>query len=334
MSVALLLFLAGVGPQAAIPPPPKEYVCRPAVGPMTIDGRLDEPSWANAPFTDDFVDIQGDAKPRPRFRTRVKMLWDDKYLYIGAELEEPHVRATLTEHDSVIFHDNDFEVFMDPNGDDQLYSELEMNALNATWDLLLLRPYRSGGPAVNGWDIKGLRTAVQVDGKLNDATSTSRGWTTEIAIPWSGIFDICRCPCPPRDGNQWRINFSRVEWPTRFAGDRYETIPGSHEDNWVWSPQGIVDMHRPDRWGVLQFTKQATGDVPAVPLDGWDERETLFHVWEAEGAYRRKNGRWSSSVADLELEVPGLQLFSTPDQFEAILGKYRINEQLRIWKQG
>ena len=56
------------------------------------------------------------------------MLWDDQFFYVGAELEEPHVWATLTERDSVIFHDNDFEVFIDPDGDTHLYYELEMNA--------------------------------------------------------------------------------------------------------------------------------------------------------------------------------------------------------------
>ena len=58
------------------------------------------------------------------------MLWDDKYLYIGAEMEEPHVWATLTKHDSVIFHDNDFELFVDPDGDNHNTTEFEMNALN------------------------------------------------------------------------------------------------------------------------------------------------------------------------------------------------------------
>ena len=63
------------------------------------------------------IDIEGDLKPQPRFRTQVKMLWDDEHFYIAAEMEEPHVWGTLTEHDSVIFRDNDFEVFIDPNGD-------------------------------------------------------------------------------------------------------------------------------------------------------------------------------------------------------------------------
>jgi hypothetical protein len=44
----------------------------------------------------------------------MKMLWDDDALYVGAWLEEPQVVATLTEKNSVIFHDNDFEVFINP----------------------------------------------------------------------------------------------------------------------------------------------------------------------------------------------------------------------------
>lgn len=70
------------------------------------------------------MDIEGDRKPRPRFRTRVKMLWDDNYFYMGAEMEEPHVWATLTERDSIIYRDNDFEVFIDPDGDNHNYYEI------------------------------------------------------------------------------------------------------------------------------------------------------------------------------------------------------------------
>src|SRR5690348_6464944 len=94
---------------------PKSYDCLRARGVVEIDGRLDDAAWAAVPWTDYFVDIEGDGKPKPRFRTRVKMLWDDEYFYIAADMEEPHVWATLTRHDSVIFRDNDFEVFIDPN---------------------------------------------------------------------------------------------------------------------------------------------------------------------------------------------------------------------------
>src|SRR5690606_80496 len=135
-----------------------------AGGAIEIDGKLGEKDWEAAPWTDLFVDIEGDRKPRPRFETRAKMLWDDAYFYVAATLKEPHVWATLTEHDSVIFHDHDFEVFIDPDGDNHNYYEIEINALNTEWDLLLKKPYRDGGPALNEWEIPGLKKAVAIEG--------------------------------------------------------------------------------------------------------------------------------------------------------------------------
>ena len=79
----------------AAPFAPRRYVAYRSASPPAIDGRLDEPAWAAAAWTDAFVDIEGDRRPRPRFATRAKMLWDDEYFYVAAELEEPHVWATL-----------------------------------------------------------------------------------------------------------------------------------------------------------------------------------------------------------------------------------------------
>src|SRR3954454_5155970 len=106
--LAVVLFL--LAPFAASQPSPQHYTCYRADRPIRIDGRLDDAAWRNAAWSGWFVDIQGAKKPRPRFRTRMRMLWEDEYLYVAAALEEPHVWGTLTEHDSVIFHDNDFEV--------------------------------------------------------------------------------------------------------------------------------------------------------------------------------------------------------------------------------
>src|SRR5262245_46129460 len=184
---------------------PLRYTCLRAASPLRVDGLLDDAAWRNAAWTPVFVDIGGSAKPRPRFQTRAKMLWDDQYFYIGAELEEPHVWATLTEHDSVIFRDNDFEVFLDPDADNHLYGELELNALNTTWDLLLTKPYKDGGKAVNAWEITGLKTAVKIDGTLNDARDQDKGWTVEIKWPWKGLKEL-GATVPPKDGDRWRIN--------------------------------------------------------------------------------------------------------------------------------
>src|SRR4029453_11146126 len=98
-----MLALAPVGAQRApadleaLPLAPRSYVCYRAASRLNIDGTLDEPVWAAASWSDAFVDIEGESRPRPRFRTRVKMTWDDEYFYVAAEMEEPDVWATLTE---------------------------------------------------------------------------------------------------------------------------------------------------------------------------------------------------------------------------------------------
>ena len=232
---------------------PLRYPCPRAPRPPKLNGRIEDPVWNLAPWTEDFVDIEGDLKPKPRFRTRAKMLWDDECLYIAADMEEPHVRATLTERDSIIFHDNDFEVFIDPDGDAKSYFELEINALNTVWDLHLAIPYRDGGSADSTWSIEGLRTTVHVNGTLNDPSDIDEGWTVEIAIPWKALGDKAGMPCPPHKGDTWRINFSRVQWQTTIEGGNYVKLPNTPEDNWVWSPQGVIDMHQPEMWGFLEF---------------------------------------------------------------------------------
>jgi len=203
---------------------PRAYICEPADLAPVIDGRLDDSIWQNVTWTDEFLDIQGDGFPVPRHRTTCAMRWDDTYFYIAARLQEPHVQGTLTQRDAVIYHDNDFEVFIDPDGDNHLYYELEINALNTVWDLLLVKPYRDGAPAVNAWDIQGLKTAVHVDGTLNDASDKDRGWTVEIAIPWDVLAQCANRPSPPEAGHIWRVNFSRVQWRHHIVDGKYEKM--------------------------------------------------------------------------------------------------------------
>lgn len=274
-------------------PHPRGYVCHRAETPLVIDGKLNERAWANAPWTQDFVDIEGDVKPRPRFRTRAKMLWDDNYFYIAAHLEEPHVWATLTEHDSVIFHDNDFEVFIDPNSDNHQYYEIEINALNTEWDLRLVKPYRDGGPALNEWEIPGLKTAAYIIGTLNNPSDTDKGWEVEMAIPWRVLAQFAQWPTPPNEGDKWRVNFSRVEWLTDIVNGKYVKKPNTPEDNWVWSPQGVIDMHRPEMWGYVQFTYKKPGLVFFVPDVSHDSRMKLHGIYYSQKKIFERTGRYA-----------------------------------------
>ena len=322
-SVSLTALAVQPPPQPAAPavPDPRGYVCHRARTPIKIDGKLDDPAWADAAWSEPFVDIEGDAQPRPRFRTRMKMLWDDECLYVAAELEEPHLWATLTEHDAVIFEDHDFEMFLDPDGDNQNYCELELNAKNTTWDLLLTKPYRANGRPINNWEIAGLRTAVHLDGTLNDPRDVDRGWTVEIAWPWKGLKELTSAPVPPVDGNQWRVNFSRVEWDMEIVEGKYRKVKGRPEHNWVWSPQGVIDMHRPERWGYVQFSTEKPGSTPFRPDPERHVRDGLQRVFEAQRDRWEKNGTYAASPAELNLEpgkMPkGLRVERTTHAFEA-----------------
>jgi hypothetical protein len=251
-TLGIALLLSSLAAAQAADAPPKSYNVYRTPHPIQIDGKLDDPAWKAAPWTTDFVDIEGSAKPRPPLRTRIKLLWDDDNLYIAAELQEPDVKATLTKHDSIIYQDNDFELFLKPLPDATGYFEFEINALNTSWDLYLNKTYNAGGKPDSSWEIPGLKTAVAIQGTLNQSADKDHGWTVEIAIPWTAY--ASRLPVTrPQVGSQWRANFSRVEWPKGVTIDT-PAAPHEHkENNWVWTPQGAVNMHIPEKWGYLYF---------------------------------------------------------------------------------
>ena len=320
--ILLALPAAEVPPEQESCPHPKGYVCYRTPSPIAIDGKA-EAAWEAAPWSDAFVDIEGDKKPAPRFKTRMKMLWDDEALYIFAELEEPDVWGTLTEHDSVIFHDNDFEVFLDPDGDNHNYGELELNALNATWDLLLTKPYKDGGKAVNAWEITGLKTAVHVNGTLNKPGDKDKGWMVEIRWPFVGLRELAKLATPPRDGDQMRINFSRVEWASEVVDGKYRKVKGAKEDNWVWSPQGVIDMHRPERWGYVQFSTAAPGKATFRTDPDWSARDLLHRVYYAEWDYHKANGKFAPTLAPLKLKGIAAPL-AGPIQIETTTSGFEV----------
>lgn len=315
-ALALALFLpaapAGAFPLPIVDGTPARAGCpRAAVAPV-IDGLLDDPAWTRWLRLD--TDIEGDTKPRPRFGTDVATAWDDSFFYVAARLVEPHVWATYERRDAVIYHENDFEIFIDPDGDNHLYYELEINALGTVWDLLLVRPYRDGGPAIDAWDIAGLRSAVRVDGTLNDPSDRDEGWSVELALPWTVLAQAAGRPAPPAPGDIWRVNFSRVQWRTRAVDGGYAKItdPATGlplpEDNWVWSPQGLVAMHYPERWGELVFLEPGQDERDAFA--GNPEHaaillaDALMPVYYRQREFHAAHGRYAADPAELGL-APG-----------------------------
>ena len=287
---------------------PKHYTVHRTSEPIKIDGKGDEASWGKAQWSASFVDIEGDKKPSPYLNTKMKMLWDDEFFYFYAAMEEPHIWATLKERDTVIFHDNDFEIFIDPDGDTHNYFEFEVNALNTVWDLFLTKPYRDGGRALNSWDIKGLKSAVNIDGTINDPSDIDKGWSVEVAIPWKALKEGDAKPSPPKNGNQWRLNFSRVQWETEIIDNKYvkkknpDTGKPLPENNWVWTPQRVISMHEPEYWGIVSFTDVAVGTQRvSIAIDTGSEevKQLLYQIHRNQLLQKKTNGGFSDDVYSL-----------------------------------
>ncbi len=262
------------------------YTCLRTARRLETNGRLDKPEWQKAAKSRRFVDLVSGV---PGFlETRMASLWDDEALYLAFWVEEPNVRARLTERDSLVWTENDIEVFI---GGEDCYYEFQMNALGTVYevfyiwqdalkrgsrfdvpefDLLARRVDLLGGfqdgmrygkhPrgarwAFMDWDLAGLRAAVQVSGTINDASNVDKGWTAEIAFPWSGMATLAGGrPLPPRDGDVWRMDFSRFEL-LEYCGVKAEPHPG-----WALNRHGVYDSHIPECFSFVHFSAKTVQD--------------------------------------------------------------------------
>ncbi len=254
---------------------------------IQVDGRLDEPCWQRAPRSPRFVDmITG---KRAIHDTSAAVLWDEKNLYVGFWIEEPHVTANLTERDSLIYTNNDVEVFI---AGKNAYYEFEINALNTIYEVFFIweeayersgysklpefqrsvpkaQPFngvgftnhpRGGRLGFFGWDFPGIQTAVHVDGTLNDESDRDRGWTVELAFPWASMKPLTlgdQRSIPPKDGDIWRMDFSRF--------NQYkEAPPADDSGGWTWSAHGAWDSHIPECFPFIHFSSELV-KTAAVP---------------------------------------------------------------------
>ena len=303
---------------------PESYLCYRTEGAIEIDGKLDDPAWKNAPWTNYFVDIEGERKPLPALKTRAKMLWDDYYFYFAADMEEPHVWGTLAFHDQVICDQNDFEIFIDPDGDTHEYYEIEIGPLNTIWDLFLVKAYKdmNGLTADCSWNVTGMKTAVHVNGTINDPRDIDHSWSVEFAIPWTVLAEFANKPSPPNHGDQWRVNFSRVEYqfdivtaeltPSDVSNNAYAKIKDIPCDNWVWSPQGIINMHCPEKWGYVKFSKQPPGSDEFVPDPTLAARNVLLDIYWSQYDYFKEHKKYAKDFKELNLDFSGVDKIKSP----------------------
>jgi hypothetical protein len=254
----------------------------PLLRPPVTDGRAASEIWAAAERTPRFVDMLTGG--RTIHDTQAMVVWDDTNLYIAYQVEEPFVHAKFTQHNDPIYYDNDVEFFI--AGRDAYY-EFEINAFNTVYEVFFIwnEAYEKGGFAkapefaraklqpFNGvgftthprggrlgnfnWSFPGLKTAVHVDGTINDDKDRDRGWTVELALPWKGLEWLAKAEeraLPPREGDLWRMDFSRFN-------TYKEATPAKDSGGWVWSRHGVWDSHVPECFVQVTFS---TNTVPGT----------------------------------------------------------------------
>ena len=306
---------------------PRSYVIYQTLSEIHIDGNPDEISWQKAEWSETFKDIEGDLKPEPLYQTRMKMLWDKDHLYILAELEEPHIWTYYANHDQLVYHENNFEIFIDPDKNTHNYFEFELNAQNTLLDLFMPKPYRNGGRATVNWNIQNFKSAIFVDGTLNNPSDIDKRWIVEVAIPFKSLTDYKKF-IQPVDGSYWKINFSRVQWQTEAVSGKYlkrkdeNTNKLMTENNWVWSPQGLVDMHYPERWGLAWFSSKKVGEEKISFAFPENERlgKYLWFVYYKQQDYKIRNLDYAFSLSAL-----GLHQVTKTNSGEVFLYEMKVN---------
>jgi len=234
---------------------------------LKIDAILSEPAWNKAQEVGLLIT---DTEEKPENPTRVKLLWNDNYLYIGYFCVDPEVWATIDKRDGDLYKEEVVEAFIDADSDLRTYLELEVNPLNALFDAFVLnaKDRNQGIRVMRDWNSKGIKHAVKIDGELNSRKGTDKslpsspalersegevkGWTCEIAIPFKDFYTAPNCP--PKPGDVWRVNLYRIDHRKDENEHRFAKRIRESEYS-AWSTTGKIDFHIPQRFGYLKFVK-------------------------------------------------------------------------------
>jgi hypothetical protein len=216
-----------------------------------IDGVFDgEEIWRGAARLDAFGHtITGDPVAE---KTDVLLLWSDTHIYVAMSAEDEHLQSKFENHDDELWHEDVFEVFLDPGGDKKHYYEIQVSPAGVVFDSHL-PSYRKNR---NEWSSQ-VVTAVELDGTLGDKSDIDKGWSAELAIPFTAMTE--GGGVPPAAGDTWRANFFRADVTTSkpvYSG---------------WSPPLRGDFHALDRFGAMVFEAPAEpppaadGGAPSTP---------------------------------------------------------------------
>jgi hypothetical protein len=222
---------------------------------ITIDGKANEPAWAEAAQSGPFVNV---ASGRPAtgspIQGSVRLLWDDTTMYVYFEVRDQDLRGGFDAKQNPkrftatglpkLWEVDTVEIMTDPDGDgDNInYYELQINPENKVFHSQF-DSYNAPRGGENGpfghedWDPK-LRSAVDVRGTIDKSSDKDDGYSVEIAIPFAAFSKAKRTP--PAMGDVWRMNFYAMEDNGGVA----------------WSPiLGQGNFHKATRFGRVVWGK-------------------------------------------------------------------------------
>ncbi len=224
--------------QAPLPPPPQYQVKRAAIAPV-IDGKLDDAAWKTAspalPFVFPWADQTG-----AKQSTAVRLLWDEKNLYLAYNCEDTDINVRHTQRDDPTYEDDAVELFINPAGTRGNYYGLEMNARGVLYDYFYAHPQ----VLLKRFDLVGQQLATQIHGTVNQNADKDLGWSLELAIPWSNFSDMAKV-LPPAFGSTWTANLNRWDG----------TPPDRRLSQWSPSGDPRPNPHVPARFGRLTFVQ-------------------------------------------------------------------------------
>ena len=198
--------------------PPVPNLFRPNA-PIAIDGQLGEPDWATAPRLPGFLTLAGMSIGDPIV---AKVLWDGERLLISAVCQDDaggDAGRSLT-------------VQIDPQGE------------GVSYDFIVTPTARSERAADD---------AAWKPEWTSAATSTSAGWTVEIAIPVTGLPKAAGGA--PKNGSKWKLNLI-----VAAAGKGRETTPR------IWNlTTPVAEAPTSRHWPLVEFTDKPVPQEAAKP---------------------------------------------------------------------
>lgn len=234
----------------------RELQATPLSGTISIDGHLDEEIWQTAEIATDFVQFEPDNGAPATQVTRVRVVYGNSAIYIGAEMEDDPtlVRRNLSRRDVSGDADN-FTVAIDGMSRGREAAMFVVTAAGVQLDAI-----DELGFFDYSWDAI-WQSAVQL---------TENGWTAEIAIPYSQL------RFPRTERQNWLIQFERY---TSRTGETSVWQPLPRDDLGV----GFIGGRLTNVQGIspranIQIRPYALTRLNRFPIDDGYENEVSYDV--------------------------------------------------------